>query len=180
MNHKQVATVSPLRHIPNTLTWCRIALAAAFPFAPESWHLSIVILAGITEFLDGFLARVFHWSSYFGQVLDPIADKLFFLSVSLTWVWLGKLSLLYWLLLSTRDFGVLFIVIALSLTGRIRRVKSLKSQLLSKLTTVLQYVAVLAILFAIYQPIFVLVHVAALLGVMATIQYMIMLWRANS
>lgn len=139
--------------------------------------MAIVVLAGLTEFLDGFLARVFHWTSYFGQVLDPIADKLFFLSVSLTWVWLGKLSLLYWLLLSTRDFGVLFIVIALGLTGRIRSVKPLKAELLSKITTAMQYAVVLTILFSFYQPVSALVVIAAVIGVLATIQYMIMLWR---
>ena len=175
MRDKQAMTPSLFRHIPNVLTWCRVGLAIAFPFSPENWHLAIVVLAGLTEFLDGFLARVFHWTSYFGQVFDPIADKLFFLSVSLTFVWLGKLSLLDWLLLSTRDFGVLLIAIALSLTGRIRSVKSLKAELLSKIATVLQYAAVLAILFSFYQPLFALVHIAAVIGVLATIQYMIML-----
>lgn len=176
MNDSQA---TPLRHIPNTITWCRVGLALAFPFVPENLHLTLVVLAGISEILDGLLARLFHWTSYFGQVLDPIADKLFFLSVSLTWVCLGKLSLSYWLMLSTRDFGVLFIVIALGLSGRIRRVKSLKAQLLSKIATGLQYAVVLAILFAIYQPVAALVYIAALIGVLATMQYIVMLQRAN-
>lgn len=179
MNVKQETTATAYRHIPNALSWCRIGLAVAFPFSPESWHLAIIAAAAITEFLDGFLARLFHWTSYFGQVLDPIADKLFFLAVCLTWVWLGKLSFIDWLLLSTRDFGVLFIVIALSLTGRIRTVRSLKAQLLSKITTVLQYAVVLAILLTIYQPVLALVYLAAVIGAIATMQYIIMLWRAN-
>jgi cardiolipin synthase len=176
MNDKQAITPTPFRYIPNAMSWCRVGLAIAFPFSPEDWHVAIVVLAGLTEFLDGFLARAFRWTSYFGQVLDPVADKLFFLSVSLTFVWLGKLSLLYWLLLSIRDFGVLFIVIALGLTGRIRSVKSPKAELPSKITTGLQYAVVLAILFGFHQPVFALVLVAAVIGVLATIQYVIMLW----
>lgn len=177
MNDKQAITPTPFRYIPNALSWFRVGLAFAFPFTPEDWHIAMVVLAGLTEFFDGFLARAFRWTSYFGQVLDPVADKLFFLSVSLTFVWLGKLSLLYWLLLSTRDFGVLFIVIVLSLTGRIHSVKSLKAEMLSKITTGLQYAVVLAILFSFYQPVFALVLAATVIGVLSTIQYVVMLWK---
>ena len=170
---------SPLRHVPKALTWLRIFLALVFPFISESWHLTIILIAMITEYLDGFLARIFGLDSYFGQVLDPIADKLFFLSVSLTWVWLGKLSLYYWVLLSTRDLGVLLIVVALTLTGRVAKTRSVKAKLLSKITTLIQYLTFLAILFQITELISTLVTTAAIVGLLATFQYMIILWREN-
>ncbi|MBA3695404.1 MAG: CDP-alcohol phosphatidyltransferase family protein [Methylotenera sp.] len=59
---------SPLRHVPNALTWLRLFLALLFSFASEAWHLTIILIAMATEFLDGFLARIFSWHSYFGQV----------------------------------------------------------------------------------------------------------------
>ncbi len=171
---------SPLRHVPNALTWLRLFLALLFPFASESWHLTIILIAMATEFLDGFLARMFSWHSYFGQVLDPIADKLFFLSVSLTWVWLEKLSLYYWVLLSARDLGVLLIAVALTVTGRVTKTKSVKAKLLSKITTLIQYLVFLAILFQINEPISALVTTAAIVGVLAALQYMIILWRESN
>lgn len=179
MNEKRATKPNPLRHIPNALTWSRLCLAIAFPFSPESWHLLIILLALISEFLDGFIARLFHWTSYFGQVLDPIADKVFFLAVCLTWVWMEKLTLPHWLLLSTRDFGVLFIVIALAATGRIRDVRSVKAQLPSKITTALQYAVVIALLVQLHQAVAPLVYAAATIGVLATLQYMYLLWKDN-
>jgi phosphatidylglycerophosphate synthase len=171
------SAASPFRHIPNALSWLRLLLALLFPFASESWHLAIIVIAMATEFLDGFLARMFSWQSYFGQVLDPIADKLFFLSVSMTWVWLGKLSLYYWLLLSARDLGVLLIAVVLTVTGQVAKVKSIKAKLLSKITTLIQYLVVLAILFKINELISALVIAAAITGVFAALQYAIILWK---
>jgi cardiolipin synthase len=170
-------TASPFRHVPNALTWLRLFMALLFPFASESWHLTIILIAMATEFLDGFLARIFNWHSYLGQVLDPIADKLFFLSVSMTWIWLGKLSLYYWVLLSTRD--LLLVAVALIATGRITKAKSVKAKLLSKITTLLQYLVVLVILFQINKPISALVTATAIVGVLAALQYTIILWREN-
>ena len=59
MNDKQAITPMPFRYIPNALSWCRVGLAFAFPFTPEDWHIAMVVLAGLTEFFDGFLARAF-------------------------------------------------------------------------------------------------------------------------
>ena len=85
------------------------ALSFGWSGAAKDWsrYESVsLILAGLaSEFLDGFIARLCNWTSYLGQVLDPIADKLFVLSVSLTWIALGKLTLLQWLLFALRDFG---------------------------------------------------------------------------
>ena len=65
-------------HIPNGITIVRLILAIAFPFLPEGWHFTVIAIALASEFLDGFIARLCGWTSYLGQVLDPIADKFFF------------------------------------------------------------------------------------------------------
>lgn len=69
--------------LPNALTLARVAavpaLVAAFylPAPASHWaSLAIFVLAGITDWLDGFLARRWNQGSDFGRVLDPIADKL--------------------------------------------------------------------------------------------------------
>jgi len=68
---------------PNLLTLLRIALIPVIAlvfFLPYAWSppvtCLIFALAGITDWLDGYLARRFNESSAFGQFLDPVADKL--------------------------------------------------------------------------------------------------------
>ncbi|HEY6335683.1 MAG TPA: CDP-alcohol phosphatidyltransferase family protein, partial [Alphaproteobacteria bacterium] len=69
--------------IPNLLTFSRIGLipllVALFwiPGNGARWAaLAIFILAGITDYLDGYLARAWREQSQLGALLDPIADKL--------------------------------------------------------------------------------------------------------
>ena len=68
---------------PNILTLTRIALIPVVVlvfFLPYAWSppvtCLIFALAGITDWLDGYLARRFNESSAFGRFLDPVADKL--------------------------------------------------------------------------------------------------------
>jgi cardiolipin synthase len=70
-------------HLPNFLTLARIALvpifAAAFllPLPAGRWiALAIFLVAAITDYADGFIARARNAESRLGQMLDPIADKL--------------------------------------------------------------------------------------------------------
>jgi len=70
-------------NIPNLLTLFRISLIPIFilvfylPFAKHFLCSAIVFLiAALTDFLDGYLARKLHQSSALGEFLDPVADKL--------------------------------------------------------------------------------------------------------
>ena len=70
-------------NIPNLLTMLRIwaipAIVATFFFQHPAWAwvgLVLFALAGITDYMDGYLARHLNQLSRFGRVLDPIADKL--------------------------------------------------------------------------------------------------------
>lgn len=70
--------------LPNVLTYMRIAAVPAVLLclmtipAPAGrwWALAIYVAAGITDYLDGYLARVWQQQSNLGRMLDPIADKL--------------------------------------------------------------------------------------------------------
>lgn len=69
-----------LRQLPNALTLLRLALVppiAALILLGETWPaLALFVIAGLSDALDGLLARRFGWQSGLGVVLDPIADKL--------------------------------------------------------------------------------------------------------
>jgi cardiolipin synthase (CMP-forming) len=75
-------------NIPNTLTWMRIALIPLFVgifYLPDGWltvlqqnqlATLIFIIAAVTDWFDGYLARALGQTSAFGAFLDPVADKL--------------------------------------------------------------------------------------------------------
>ena len=78
---------SKLRHIPNILSLSRIPFSIAMPFlVSKGGKYSVVFLvcygfAGITDALDGMLARRFHWESKLGQKVDSIGDGVFIVCV---------------------------------------------------------------------------------------------------
>ena len=77
--------LASVRHLPNALTVARIALVV-----PAGWllwagaipeALIVIAVAGISDFVDGELARRFNWRTQFGAIADPAADKLLVLVV---------------------------------------------------------------------------------------------------
>lgn len=134
--------------IPNTLSAIRIIFAILFPFVNSQYWLALLTLGLASEYLDGALARKFNWNSSFGQILDPIADRLFAFSVGVTlvfnhWIPAGQL-----LTVLVRDIlvsaGIIFSLFFLSSTEII---SIFKPNLLGKLTTILQYLFYYDVLF---------------------------------
>jgi cardiolipin synthase len=77
------AVSPPLAQLPNALTVARLALIPVFVVLMvragdnPSWPAGVVFgIAGITDQVDGFLARRWHVESRFGQLADPLADRL--------------------------------------------------------------------------------------------------------
>jgi phosphatidylglycerophosphate synthase len=93
--------------VPNSLSLLRIVLALAFPFIPPTWRAGTVVAAAFTDLFDGRLSRALQGTSTLGQILDPLADKLFVGMVLLTMVIGGELSLLELALVGFRDLAVL-------------------------------------------------------------------------
>lgn len=85
--------------IPNILTFMRIALVplvVLFMYVEHgrvAWVCaSLFVLACFTDYLDGFLARLFKSTTHIGRFLDPVADKLLVASVLLMLAGLGTLK----------------------------------------------------------------------------------------
>lgn len=99
-----------LKHIPNALSLFRLMLIA--PFLINLYYqeyrcaLYIFILAGITDGLDGWLARRFHWQSFFGSFVDPLADKLLVASSFISLALIGALPWWLVILVFLRDFSI--------------------------------------------------------------------------
>jgi cardiolipin synthase len=72
--------------LPNVLSFLRLAgapLVLWLIVGPQADALAVLVLAlgGFTDWLDGYLARAWHQTSRIGQMLDPIADRLYILAV---------------------------------------------------------------------------------------------------
>ncbi len=72
--------------LPNLLSGLRLAGVPVFLWlvlGPEAdgWALGLLVLSGITDYLDGWLARRWDQVSVLGQILDPVADRLYILAV---------------------------------------------------------------------------------------------------
>lgn len=82
-NHKNKSFKTILKLIPNILTSIRIILALIAPvylFYNQKIALILLIIASITDFFDGFLARKLNAASNLGRILDPVADKTLIIS----------------------------------------------------------------------------------------------------
>ena len=91
------------KNIPNILSVLRLLMAFAFAAIfiwgyPDYVPVAIVlfILSGVTDVLDGILARKFGWITNAGKILDPLADKLMQITAMVCLVWKGLLP--WWIL----------------------------------------------------------------------------------
>jgi cardiolipin synthase (CMP-forming) len=82
-----------VRHLPNIICILRIALVwpiatalANREFLPA---LAMFMVAGLSDLIDGYLAKRFNWTSELGKFLDPLADKLLLVTVFVQAAWLG-------------------------------------------------------------------------------------------
>lgn len=134
--------------IPNALTIFRILLAfvlleilIAFPGRSGDWGVAIFLIAMVTDFFDGYLARKFDCITLFGKVMDPLADKLAVFAALLGLVYWQMASLWAVFLILSREFLVSGIRIIAAKEGA-----DVSASMMGKAKTVLQAVAVVALL----------------------------------
>jgi len=86
----EVRSRSVWRHLPNLLSASRVALIPLIVWLSLNhhhlWALVVFCFCALTDLLDGFLAQRFGWSTRFGTLLDPVADRIFVFSlIPLLW-----------------------------------------------------------------------------------------------
>lgn len=137
-------------NLPNILSVIRILLVplALWGMAKEEYlfAFSILVVAGITDALDGFLARKLNQLTPVGRALDPIADKVLFISVFLTMGFVLNLfpAWFAWTIL-LRDF---FILIGFLLLVVGNKNRSIAPTFTGKLHTILLFVFLCVVLLA--------------------------------
>jgi phosphatidylglycerophosphate synthase len=138
--------------VPNVLTALRIALALALPFVPERAYGPVVVAAGLSDFLDGWIARRFHATSDLGALLDGVADKLFVLSAVLTLVLGGAMPWWQGAAVMSRDLVVAAIALRFALARAWGGFRRMKVRLAGKLTTAIAFLWFVSLLVAEAEP----------------------------
>jgi cardiolipin synthase (CMP-forming) len=145
--------------LPNVLTVFRMALIPVFVsllfYQKFLLALAIFIVAGITDGLDGLLARRFHQQSPLGRILDPIADKMMlvtsFIVLSMKGVYptpIPKhLPIPFWVTITVLSRDV-FILIGAAAINMVTGFRSFQPSLPGKVSTVVQIFAVATVMLA--------------------------------
>ena len=173
------AARATLRALPNIISSSRLLLAAGFAVVTDAdRRLGLVGLAAFTDFLDGWIARRAEWTTKWGALLDPIADRVFALAAVVTFVVMGELSIVGALVMISRDIMTAIGFFVARIIPWLRPVE-FKARLLGKIVTFLQFVTFVALL---RYPAGVtmclwLVGIASLLSV---VDYTLALWRARA
>ncbi len=94
--------------IPNVISIVRLAGVPLFLWLvlgpqADGWALAVLALSGVSDYLDGYLARRLHQTSPLGQILDPVADRLYILATVLGLAWRDIIPWWLALLLPARD-----------------------------------------------------------------------------
>ncbi len=143
-------------NLPNLLTWLRILAIPLFVgiyYLPEEWlsppqkNLTATMIfagAAITDWLDGYLARVLNQSSAFGAFLDPVADKLMVSAALIVLVYLGRLDAPIALIIIGREITVSALR---EWMAQIGQSKSVAVSFLGKIKTTSQMIAIPLLLY---------------------------------
>ncbi len=139
--------LNPFRSAPNLLTLMRICLAPFLVAAILEGHYALsfglFVAAGLTDALDGTLARLLKQRSMFGQYLDPVADKLLLSTLFLVLLHKGLMPVTVTVLVFGRDVGILLVSALLyAAVGR----REFRPSIFGKANTLAQIGAVAAVL----------------------------------
>jgi cardiolipin synthase (CMP-forming) len=173
--------------IPNLLSLLRMALVPPFIIALINGQMKrallIVVVAGVSDALDGFIARFFNQQSLLGSYLDPLADKLLVTAAYITLALPGlhrgfQIPAWVTIVVIGRDLLLVIVALVLYLAANVRR---FPPSLLSKITTLFQIAAVVIVLLTGIWPevdttALVLIYTVAALTLASGFDYV---WRAN-
>lgn len=145
--------IRELFQISNLLSLLRIFLVIPFWLMMEAsvydqnriFLIGICLFAGVTDILDGYLARKLNQITELGKILDPLADKICVAAIFLKLYLLGEIPLFLTAVVVGRD--VLIVIAALLVSKRIKKV--LPSNMLGKITVLVICFYILIVLYGV-------------------------------
>jgi len=178
-----------LLNTPNLITFSRIILIpliVGIYYLPDQWlsfsakntiACAIFIVAAVTDWLDGYLARRLNQMSAFGAFLDPVADKLIVVGALVVLLHLARVDPLVALIIVGREIAISALREWMAVLGQ---GKSMTVAYIGKLKTTSQLIAIPLLLY--HDPLFdlvdcqflgtILINVAAVLTVISMLYYL--------
>jgi cardiolipin synthase len=146
--------IKDLRAAPNQLTFLRLCMIPFLVIAVLDGHyrtaFALFIIAGISDALDGLLARLLGQRTVLGQYMDPVADKLLLSTLFLVLMHQGLVPRRVTILVFSRDLGILVVAAVLYASVGFR---DFRPSIWGKANTLVQIIAVASALWvAFYAP----------------------------
>ncbi len=171
--------------VPNQITLLRLGFLPFFLilifYERYGWALGVLLLAGLSDGIDGLLARRLNQGSELGAYLDPIADKLLLSSSLVILAFKHKLSWWLTILVLSRDVLILIVAAVIILISGYR---PFPPSLYGKLTTTFQIILVFTLVAAAAYPApwlasvnRVLIYVVAGLAILSGFHYSVVIAR---
>jgi CDP-diacylglycerol--glycerol-3-phosphate 3-phosphatidyltransferase len=132
--------------VSNSLSFLRVPLAFLFLVESPNVRFFAVLLAMITDSIDGYLARRSRSVSRFGAFLDPATDKFFVYFALTTLFFEGRLLLWHMLAMLSRDVVVCIYGFFMLIAGRWKSIV-FRSVRAGKMTTALQFIVLMGLVF---------------------------------
>jgi len=147
MDEESSKRFSLFRTAPNLLTLLRICIAPFLVLAilhgKYPLAFALFVAAGLTDALDGALARILKQRSALGQYLDPVADKILLSTLFLVLMYQRLIPASVTVLVFSRDVGILLVsAILFAAAGR----REFKPSMFGKANTLVQIAAIAAVL----------------------------------
>lgn len=166
-------------NVPNVISLSRAGLAIAFVMAQESrTRIALVAVAALTDFLDGFIARVADLRSSAGALIDPISDRIFVLAAISAYLVDGKLTVSQYFIFISRDVATAVGFLVARIIPWLRPVV-FRARLLGKAVTVLQLATLAAVLITPAATVGLIIAIG-LLSAGSIVDYTLALWRARA
>jgi cardiolipin synthase len=152
-------------NLPNILTLTRVLLIPVFVILIMNklfnWALFTFAIAGITDGIDGLMARITHQRTELGAYLDPIADKLLLFAAFISLAIIEFIPSWLVVIVITRDVIIVVGFLVMFFTSYHPKINP---SLLSKATTVFQIITILLVLMAGYSTVFKQLSMIAIYG----------------
>lgn len=136
-----------ISQLPNAITVLRLLLIAPLTYCimTELWvaAFTFLVLAGLSDLVDGWLARKFGWISTFGKFADPLADKLTFGIVIVLLTWNHHYPLWLMLIVIGRDVVIL---VGATIYRLLFHALEIEPILVSKINTAVQVILMLLVM----------------------------------
>lgn len=164
--------------VPNTVSLSRLVLAFAFVLVTDTGdRVALILSAGATDFLDGWIARVRKSETTSGALIDPFADRVFVLAAVSAYLVHDILSTSQYFIFLSRDLMTAVGFLVAKLVPKLKPVE-FKARMLGKTVTVAQLGALLGvILLPKYTDWF--IAIIGILSAAAILDYTLALWRAR-